>query len=395
MPGSIVLGGWRPLPRGELGQGPRCPKLLVLVESGISIELLEKYVDELFTFNGDSPPMLLRGGELRPMMHAVTASIIMYYEERFAAGEMGLVLQHMRDAFCVFLFVEKPHDLLIKWGGAIRRDFKSANLHLTAGMDLPGQEQVISCIQQQGQTMGMLQSQLTQMAAATARLETQLQSLLAGSSVRRASEPLPPTPPCPEPEQQQQQQGQPCPEPEQQQQQQGWGSLVPDNGSDPIRRLANYAASQFYLDAQARGGTCVRLSSADKSRGDVAYEWFNRMATADEKATLLARPRDKTEANRIADRLTKLVRARIAQGYRDMNESVPPRLNSGEFFVNSLIPHTDKLTSVKPATFQAWRASYSPEGESVAIAAAAMQRPAKRKVVLIDAPPPTAQLSYR
>ena len=137
----------------------------------------------------------------------------------------------------------------------------------------------------------------------------------------------------------------------------------------------------------------MRLSSADKSRGDVAFEWFNRMATADEKATLLARPRDKTEANRIADRLTKLVRARIAQGYRDLNESVPPRLMSGEFFVNSLIPHTDKLTSVKPATFQAWRASYSPEGESVAIAAAAMQRPAKRKVVMIDPPPPTAQPS--
>ena len=56
-------------------------------------------VRQLFSFHDVSPPMLLHGGHMRPMMHSILATMIMYYEERFIAHEMDTVLSSMRDAY--------------------------------------------------------------------------------------------------------------------------------------------------------------------------------------------------------------------------------------------------------------------------------------------------------
>ena len=85
----------------------------------------------------------------------------MYYKERFDAGEMSLVTQSMRDSFSVFCLVEQnPHAVLIKWGESIRYKFDHDNLHLLGQLDRPGLEQMVSCIKQQGQTIGNLHAAL-------------------------------------------------------------------------------------------------------------------------------------------------------------------------------------------------------------------------------------------
>ena len=48
----------------------------------------------LFNLHDSSPPMLLRNGKMRRMMHAAFATLVMYYEQRFTAKpiEMPLII---------------------------------------------------------------------------------------------------------------------------------------------------------------------------------------------------------------------------------------------------------------------------------------------------------------
>ena len=84
IPGMVALVGWPPITYGHLGKGPEPPQLSAVI--GVSIESFDKMIDHLFTFHlegGRHPPMLLVGGELRPLMHATLATMIMYYHDRF------------------------------------------------------------------------------------------------------------------------------------------------------------------------------------------------------------------------------------------------------------------------------------------------------------------------
>ena len=76
MPGAIVLAGWTYQFRGQLPKAPVHPSLKALV--GESLPQLENMIDKLFSLHDRSPPMLLQGGSLRPMMHAMLATLIMY-----------------------------------------------------------------------------------------------------------------------------------------------------------------------------------------------------------------------------------------------------------------------------------------------------------------------------
>ena len=137
MVGSIPLTGWPPLPYGQTGDGPKHPTLRVLVVEGgggVDMARIEAVIDELFSFHDVSPPMLLHGGHMRPMMHSILATMIMYYEERFIAHEMDTVLSSMRDAYAAKY--GKPsddiHGVFIDWGRRIKKRFDADNLHLTA-----------------------------------------------------------------------------------------------------------------------------------------------------------------------------------------------------------------------------------------------------------------------
>lgn len=90
-------------------------------------------IDELFSFHDYSPPMLLVGGHMRPMMHAILATMMMYYEQRFIAHEMDQVSAQMRDAYQrIYGSTGDIHSILVEWGHVIQRRFDSDNLHLRA-----------------------------------------------------------------------------------------------------------------------------------------------------------------------------------------------------------------------------------------------------------------------
>ena len=160
IPSAITLAGFPPLPYGQMGEGPAHPSLTALTEWGVvTLPRLDAYLDMLFAFHDHdhAPPWLYVGNPLRerpppththaharahihthkhppkrthshtpprragPMMHATLASMIMWYKERFAAKEMGLVLEHMRDVFVETISkTEDPHATLLSWGAKIR-----------------------------------------------------------------------------------------------------------------------------------------------------------------------------------------------------------------------------------------------------------------------------------
>ena len=131
----VALLGWNPFCYGHLGKGSVHPSLDALV--GVGLEGLELMIDFLFSFHEQGarpPPMLMLDGELRPLLHAALATMLMYYHERFLNSEMHHVLICMREAYSRTLGTpgEDAHSKLIEWGLAIRLKFDIDNLHLTA-----------------------------------------------------------------------------------------------------------------------------------------------------------------------------------------------------------------------------------------------------------------------
>ena len=82
---------------------------------------------------GFSDPKMLQGGALRPMVHAMAATLIMYYTESTNAGEILSVTQHMRTSL---LDAGVVHNVLAAgtkldaWSAAIKKQFALCNLHL-------------------------------------------------------------------------------------------------------------------------------------------------------------------------------------------------------------------------------------------------------------------------
>ena len=60
IPGGITLTGFYPLPFGQTGEGPKHPSLQAVQDMGVSMLVLDAFIDELFDFNDGSPPMLLQ-----------------------------------------------------------------------------------------------------------------------------------------------------------------------------------------------------------------------------------------------------------------------------------------------------------------------------------------------
>ena len=89
MPGSVVLGGWRPIPYGQLGMGPKPASLKPLEDMAVDMAKVNDLIDLLFRLDSASPPMLWCNGHLRPAVEAAFATMVMYFEERALEGEVG------------------------------------------------------------------------------------------------------------------------------------------------------------------------------------------------------------------------------------------------------------------------------------------------------------------
>jgi hypothetical protein len=177
----VALVGWPPFTYGHLGKGPSHPWLLAVV--GVGIDSFDKMVDYLFTFHeegGRHPPMLLVGGDLRPLMHATLATMLMYYHERFLAQEMHSVLTCMRAAFSATIGApgEDAHAKLVEWGVAIKTRFDVDNLHLTSKEGSSGNEKVVQAVKQLGSANASMKLQLSDIACRQVRIQPKLDQLI-------------------------------------------------------------------------------------------------------------------------------------------------------------------------------------------------------------------------
>ena len=189
IPGAIVLAGWKGLPYGQMGHGPVHPTLQALIDVGVSIESLEVLIDGLFAFCDTTLSKLRVDGELRPMLHCTLATMIMYYEERFEAGEMHTVLEEMRIA-CKPIAApgENAHDKLKEWGARIHRRFKIDNLHLVDARSHDGVEQIVTAIKGLSSTVAAQQSTLVDVQQRQIRMEHTLNDIL---TLLRGAAPVP------------------------------------------------------------------------------------------------------------------------------------------------------------------------------------------------------------
>ena len=122
--------------------------------------------------------------------------MLMYYQERFEAGEAGWVLMRMRESFTlVFSAREDAHFKILEFGREIRSKFDVDNLHMTDrhGHDLS--EKVITVVKQLASSVSSTHAQMADMAERQGRLETkfdQILALLSRVPIAPATTPQPP-----------------------------------------------------------------------------------------------------------------------------------------------------------------------------------------------------------
>lgn len=113
--------------------GPTLPSLEVLCDADVDIEILNRVIDVLFNPDSIGPPMLLRTGPLRPMIHTAFATMLTYHDERIASGAMRPETLSIRKAL-----QSKgkgpgiaPTQLFSEWGSMVRVRFNTDHVHLT------------------------------------------------------------------------------------------------------------------------------------------------------------------------------------------------------------------------------------------------------------------------
>ena len=163
----------------------------------------------------------------------------------------------------------------------------------------------------------------------------------------------------------------------------------------PKYDLKSKSAAELYLDYMDRNGTLpANIKSSDVTRCRRAVEFFNAMATDDEKAQLCRRPGSVGEqAERgvrwtICQEISKAIAAWLAKKYKDQRKDVPKFLEqpakAKALAVNALQNHYTALGKPEPnrSAFSTFRAALN-------------QPPSarKRSRSRASSPPPTARRS--
>ena len=389
--GALVLAGWPPLPYGHHGAGPVPASLDALRDAGEDVGKLDEpcgVINKLFNIDDASPPTLLTDGLLRPMVHAAFATMIMYHDERMAAGEMRPVCLKLIETLAA---VNVSTIQLSKWGAAIREKFDLDNVHLTMGKATidGGAVQVIKSL---GRNLSAVKSELAGLRHDLAAQRTNAppgtprsappgtphaaldtanaaadSPMLDNMAAAATSEPS------------------------------AMGPLIPmvQGAAEPKPMpmpLKDAVAAEFYANCMARGGSVgAGLGRADKARAELVLVWFNAMANDDEKLLLKptkaghAVPTD-GERRRTVARLQRLVVTRLCEGF---GTSVPRELGKGNLKATALENRVRELKDLgvkivpSAAAFAAWRTEHEQGG-----AEAQQEGAPKRKRT--SSPEPTA-----
>ena len=381
IPGLVVLAGWPPFPYGQLGKGPIHPTLDAL--TGLSSECFERFIDTLFSFaetGGRHPPMLLRDGELRIMLRAVLATMIMYYEERFLNSEMHTVLTHMRESYAYALGqpIETAHNVLIEWGAMINARFVADNLHLTDRRGgFSGAEKVIAAVQGLGTSIAVIQRSVADMAGRQIALESKLDKLISLLSTAPPSATAPhpspgPTihsspPHTPGADNTLTTPTQPPPPPLPASDIRSLFGISSSTRGPPQKPSALQAAyslrqlpaGQFFMDCMALGGffpPSVAADSRRKTDAQRVLSAYSSMATKTELDLLKDPESDAEQSRLLVRRLTQLLITRIKASYLACRSGVPSTFGSGHFYFNTAIDNLrDSKLVIDRGLFQVWR----------------------------------------
>ena len=295
IPGFLVLAGWPPLPWGQLGMGPTPPDLTVLEAVGETEESLIRIIHELFHLDTASPPMLLPGGSMRQLVLDIFATIVMYHEERVAAGEVRNV--------AVALEALVPRETLYKWGRRIKSKFQSDNARLYNREADTGSVQLAEAMGQQGALVATQQREIFELRSEVTAMRSEMTAmrsefsmqfstmigilrgappeLVAASSAEsvatptghvapssaESTAPAPPVTPTAV--------GTPS---------DTMGSLLPVHAAQDVRPavITGKTAAKVYQEViLVNGEPPSGISRVDKQRVRIIVSWFNAMATAE------------------------------------------------------------------------------------------------------------------
>jgi len=129
------------------------------------------------------------------------------------------------------------------------------------------------------------------------------------------------------------------------------GPLVGYRGTpNPQASLAKKTAAEYYLTYKCRSNNHLPLKDQDLNRAKISVAWFEAMATPQEKRSLFGSDGDKGEKKKLAEKLQRLVKARIASAF---GSSVPRDLATDkELTVGAIQSRLSEIESKKlPAIF--------------------------------------------
>lgn len=395
MPGSIVLGGWEPLPHGRLGKGPVPPSLDVLENLAVDMHKVSEAIDYLFTIDSASSPMLKKNGHLRPMVQAAFASLVLYFEERDKAGEAHAVRVQMCEALqAVGLTRDGAAPVVLRqWGVEIRRQFDIDNLALKVRSESPDLIQLVTALQQQlaeltqqrtalnelgrivsgmHQSIGALTRSSTSHLGAPHRLSTSSCSSPSGEAPSNKASSQPEPQPLLGKELQQPPTARPLLPPQQPPPPNAFASmLVAGQNSNPTVSITGVVAADFFSDCMLKHGGALPLvkSKQESAKANLCLKVFNAIATAEELDLLKPQaastpPRDPGERRALVARLNELVVVRLMDGYLRAGKKVPKGMEKPGYVlpVSSVATCSDqlgiKMSSFNPASFKEWRANW-------------------------------------
>ena len=126
--------------------------------------------------------------------------------------------------------------------------------------------------------------------------------------------------------------------------------------STTITTTTGLEANIFFLDCMARGGSAPPLPSQQQSVADLVLKALKAMATPEEKAVLMLKPRAEGHALAIANSVVALLLDYFEFRFLSVGAKVPPGLRRGTTLVSKLKDHIKSLSiDISPTAFAAWR----------------------------------------
>ena len=148
---SMGLNNWEVPSWGkcDIGRGPVPPSLEPLIAGGMSLSYFDLVINDLLgIYDHGTPPALKVGGALRPAIHVVFATMIMYYverrEEKLAVNVTRSIERAVHAIPLVGYVTLDVVQRLTFWSTKIKEKFDRDNLHLTTRQSDDGWKQVFT-----------------------------------------------------------------------------------------------------------------------------------------------------------------------------------------------------------------------------------------------------------